>query len=124
MPHAQQDPVQQQPTAGSTSAAISNDVVRIAHRYTGRGPTKARTTIDRGFVAVVMGDTLLPAERTLAESGEGALVLEVRRKFQDAMRGELVAAVEQHTGRKVAAFMSTNHIDPDMAVEMFVLEAA
>jgi uncharacterized protein YbcI len=124
MPYAQQDPVRQQPKVGSTSAAISNDVVRIAHRYTGRGPTRARTTIDRDFVAVVMGDTLVQAERTLAESGEGALVLEVRRKFQDAMRGELVAAVEQHTGRKVTAFMSTNHIDPDMAVEMFVLEAA
>ena len=38
------------------------------------------------------------------------------------MREEAVAAVEQLIGRKVIAFMSTNHIDPDLAVEIFVLE--
>ena len=27
------------------------------------------------------------------------------------------------TGRKVVAMMSTNHIDPDLAAELFVLDA-
>ncbi len=40
------------------------------------------------------------------------------------MRDDLVATVEEHTGRKVAAFMSDNHIDPDMAVEVFALAPA
>ena len=30
--------------------------------------------------------------------------------------------IEQLTGRKVIGFMSDNHIDPDIAVEVFVLE--
>ena len=30
--------------------------------------------------------------------------------------------IEQLTGRKVIGFMSDNHIDPDLAVEVFVLE--
>jgi uncharacterized protein YbcI len=38
------------------------------------------------------------------------------------MRDELVALVEEQLGRKVIAFMSQNHIDPDLAVEVFVLE--
>ena len=38
------------------------------------------------------------------------------------MRDELIKAVEDATGRKVIAFMSQNHIDPDMAAEIFVLE--
>ena len=38
------------------------------------------------------------------------------------MREDLVAAVELNTGRSVVAFMSSNHIDPDMAAEVFVLE--
>ena len=38
------------------------------------------------------------------------------------MRGDLIAAVEEHTGRKVIAFLSDNHIDPDIGVETFVLE--
>jgi len=31
-------------------------------------------------------------------------------------------AVERHSGRKVRAFLSDNHVDPDIAVESFVLE--
>jgi len=33
-----------------------------------------------------------------------------------------VGAVEKHTGRTVVAFMSDNHIDPDTAIEAFILE--
>ena len=49
-------------------------------------------------------------------------VLEVRRRFQATMRDDLVAAVEDLTGREVAVFMSENHVDPDVALETFVLE--
>jgi hypothetical protein len=38
------------------------------------------------------------------------------------MREDLIAIVERHMERKVIAFMSQNHIDPDLAVEVFVLE--
>ena len=113
---------QQRPTSGSTVAAISNSVVRLTSQYTGRGPTKARTTLLDDLVVVVMADTMLQAERVLVEKGEAATVVEMRRKFQTAMRDDLIATVEEHTGRKVAAFMSDNHIDPDMATEVFVLE--
>ena len=46
----------------------------------------------------------------------------MRHRFQLAMREDLVGAVELATERKVIAFMSDNHIDPDMAAEVFVLE--
>lgn len=39
------------------------------------------------------------------------------------MRHDLVAAVEELTGRTVVAFMSDNHVDPDMAAELFVLDS-
>jgi uncharacterized protein YbcI len=38
------------------------------------------------------------------------------------MREEAIAKIEELTGRKVMAFMSANHIDPDLAAELFVLE--
>jgi hypothetical protein len=37
---------------------------------------------------------------------------------------DLVEIVEQELGSKVVAFMSQNHIDPDVAGEVFVLEPA
>jgi uncharacterized protein YbcI len=41
--------------------------------------------------------------------------------FQRAMRNDLCGAVEQLTERQVIAFFSDAHIEPDMAVESFVL---
>ena len=114
--------MEQRPTGGSLSAAISNAVVRITAEYTGRGPTKAQTSIRENMIVVLMQDTLTKAERTLLSSGQGDFVLETRSRFQAAMSADLVDAVELLTDRKVGAFMSANHIEPDMGAEIFVLE--
>jgi len=107
---------------GSTAAAISNDAVHLLQEYTGRGPTKARTSINRDSVMILFDDTLTKGERKLAEVGDGAAVLQMRHRFQEAMREDLISVVEKQMERKVVAFMSANHIDPDMAAEVFVLE--
>ena len=107
--------------AVSPSEAISNLVVRVTREYTGRGPTKARTHIVKDLVSVVLEDTLTRGERTLVDSHRSGQVLAMRLAFQDAMEAALVAGVQEILGRKVLAFMSSNHIDPDMAIENFVL---
>ena len=107
--------------AGPLAAAISNAMVALLHEYTGRGPTRARTTLDDDLIVCVLGDTLTNSERRLVSGDEERLVLEQRSTFQRLMRDEAVDAIEGLTGRKVAAFMSNNHIDPDLAVETFVL---
>jgi hypothetical protein len=38
------------------------------------------------------------------------------------MGADLIEIVETHTERTVVAFMSDNHIDPDLAAEIFILE--
>jgi uncharacterized protein YbcI len=96
--------------------------VRLLQEYTGRGPTKARTTINHDSVMILFGDALTKGEKKLAQVGDGAIVLQVRHRFQEAMSEDLIAIVETETERKVIAFMSANHLDPDMAAEVFVLE--
>jgi uncharacterized protein YbcI len=98
-------------------------VVHVLGEYTGRGPTRARAYVNRDTVTVVLHDTLTKGERQLVSDGHSQIVLHTRGVFQEMMRAELVASVEELTGRTVAAFMSANHIDPDMAVETFVLES-
>jgi hypothetical protein len=51
-------------------------------------------------------------------------VIRLRHDYQLVMRNELVEIVERELDRKVIAFMSQNHLDPDLAVEVFVLEPA
>lgn len=104
------------------AAAISNGVVRLTSEYTGRGPTKARTYINQDLVSVVLEDVLTKGERSLVKDGQEALVLAARHAYQLTMKTDLVELVEQMTGRKVRAFMSDNHTEPDVAIECFVLE--
>ena len=117
MPTTDQPPTER----GTMALAISNAVVRLTREYTGRGPTKARTHIHPDAIMTLLADTLTKGERALVERGEQDLVYEMRRAFQRAMRDDLCAAVEMITERQVIAFFSDTHIDPDMAIESFVL---
>ena len=112
------------PSEGQRAAAISTEVVHRLGVYTGRGPTKSRAYINGDTVTVLLHDALTKSERHLVSEGHARTVLDTRSLFQEMMRVELVAFVEKTMGRKVTAFMSANNIDPDMAVETFVLEPA
>ena len=59
-----------------------------------------------------------PADGVTAES---ELVLETRKAYQFTMRKDLTEGVEKITGRRVVAFLSANHLDPDLAIESFML---
>jgi uncharacterized protein YbcI len=112
------------PARGHLGLAVSNMVVKLVSDYTGRGPTKARTYLNDDLVTVVLRDTLTKGERSLVRDGEGELVLSVRLAYQQTMRGDITHGIEQITGRKVLAFLSANHMDPDIAIESFVLDGA
>ncbi|MGZ4270335.1 MAG: Na-translocating system protein MpsC family protein [Solirubrobacteraceae bacterium] len=107
---------------GELASAISDTVVRALARTTGRGPTRARTTLGENGVFVVLQDTLTRGEQTLADAGQDMAVLDLRRRWQQLMKAQVSREIEELTGRKVVGFMSDNHIDPDLAVEVFVLE--
>ena len=44
---------------------------------------------------MILQDCMTKAERSLVEAGKDADVLQLRRSFQETMRVDLVAAVEQ-----------------------------
>lgn len=71
---------------------------------------------------ILLGDTLTRGERQLVATGKADRVLQLRHDFQLVMRDELIETVEELIGRKVIAFMSQNHIDPDLAVEVLILQ--
>ena len=117
-------PMDPQHESQSLSAKIATSAVQVLHEYTGRGPTKAKTTINESLVTILLADTLTRGERTLVEHGHADRVLQVRHDYQTTMRDQLVGIVEQELDREVIAFMSQNHIDPDLAIEVFVLKPA
>jgi uncharacterized protein YbcI len=107
---------------GRQAASISNAITRLHRDHYGRGATTVRTIMQRNFVVCFLDDIYTPVERTLIEAGRREAVRETRNIFQDAMGPRFRDAVEEATGRRVIAFMSQVHFDPDMAAEVFVLE--
>jgi len=105
-------------------AAISNAVVRLLKEYYGKGPRRARTTYDGELVVVLLHGGFTRVEQTLLDAGRGASVIQQRMDFQEVMRAKFSEVIEQHTGRKVLAFMSGSHQEPDLIAELFVLEPA
>ena len=76
-------------THGELAAAISTAVVHTLAETTGKGPTKAKTTLGENGVFVVLQDNLTTGERTLVAAGEGPAVLDMRKRWQNIMRTEM-----------------------------------
>lgn len=109
--------------SGSLRNAISNELVSLLRERAGRGPTRARTYISEDMITCVFENALTPVERTLADGGQTRTIERVRGKLQEAMREEMVDCVEAISGRRVRAFLSANLVEPDIAVETFLLHA-
>ena len=109
-------------STGELAAALANAIVALMADYTGRGSPKSRCYVHKDLVVCVLHDSLTKGELRLVEDGKEEAVLAIRGTYQESMRSDLVAIVERLTGRKVAAFMSSNHVKPDVAIESFVLE--
>jgi uncharacterized protein YbcI len=110
------------PARGETLAQISTGLVQLHSRFYGKGPTKAKTHLVDDTVVSILRGGFTRVERTLLDTGQVESVYQMRRSFQQAMEAEFSQVVEEATGRKVIAYMSSINVDPDLAVELFVLE--
>jgi uncharacterized protein YbcI len=106
---------------GPQALAVGNAITRLHAEHYGRGASTTRTVYERNHVVAFLEDIYTPVERTLIDAGQEEGVKETRQLFQMAMRERFTEAVEEITGRKVIAFMSQVHFEPDMAAEVFVL---
>jgi uncharacterized protein YbcI len=104
------------------TAAISRELVSLHKQFYGRGPVRARTYLVDDTVLCVLEGGFTVVERTLIEVGRAAAVHEMRTSFQAAMRAQFTAIVESALGRGVRAYLSQVHTDPEVAVEVFLLD--
>ncbi|WP_026910790.1 Na-translocating system protein MpsC family protein [Patulibacter minatonensis] len=111
------------PAAGTTRIRkeIADAVVASLREVTGRGPVGTRVMMSPESIVVFLSNTLSVGEQELVKAGFTDEVLAVRSAYQATMRERVNARVSEITGREISAFMSTNNIEPDVAVEIFLL---
>jgi len=111
-------------TGGKLLAAISTSVVGILRDHYGRGPMKAKTyALDDIIVVVMRGSGFTALEQTIMDSGEPHRVVDMRHDFQRVMAKRYTETIEGLTGRKVLAFLSQAHVEPDITMEIFFIDA-
>ena len=110
---------------GHLLATISTSIVGILRDHYGRGPMRAKTyALDDIIVVVMRGSGFTPLEQTIMESGQPQRVVDMRHDFQHIMTKLFTDTIEELTGRRVTAFLSQAHVDPDITIEMFFIDGA
>jgi uncharacterized protein YbcI len=107
---------------GRLLAEITNRIVALMREHYGRGPIKAKTYVLDNLIVCVLSNGFTAIERTMVDGGEPHRVLDMRRDFQRMMKQRYSEMIEQLTGRKVLAFLSQAHIEPDLTIEMFLMD--
>src|SRR3984893_5082031 len=108
---------------GRLMAEITNRIVAFMREHYGRGPIKAKTYLLDNLIVCVLSDGFTAIERTMMEGGEPERVLAVRLDSQRMMKERYSNMIEELTGRKVLAFLSQAHVEPDLTIEMFLLDS-
>jgi uncharacterized protein YbcI len=107
---------------GRLLSEITNRIVSFMREHYGRGPIKAKTYVLDNLIVCVLSDGFTAIERTMMRGGEPDRVLEMRRDFQRLMKERYTEMVEELTGRKVLAFLSQAHVEPDLTIEVFLMD--
>ncbi len=100
---------------------ISNAAVALHREHFGRGPGAAKTHVTDNLVVCVLTDVFTPFEKTLIAAGEEERVRETRAVHRSATEDVYKLRMEEVLGRRVEAHMNSIHVDPDVAVDIFVL---
>jgi len=110
-------------SGGHLLAAISTSIVGIMHDHYGRGPMKAKTyALDYLIIVVMRGSGFTPLEQTHMNSGEAEHVVSMREDFQRLMASRYKEVIESLTGRTVLAFLGRSHVEPDITMEVFLMD--
>ena len=101
---------------------VSNSMVRAQKEFFGKGPESAKTYILDDLLIIVMRGGLTTAEKTMLEFGHPDQVRSFRQLFENEMTELLSTIIEETTGRRVRAYQSQVLFQPDVVVEIFVLD--
>lgn len=106
----------------ATRRSVSSAITRLRRDALGRGPSRARTYACDSIVLCVLDGGLTPSELSLKRMGRGDLVRRERMSLAAAMAGDVVHEVEQITGATVFQYVSQIVFDPDMTIDILVLD--
>ena len=110
-------------TKGQLEAKISEAIIKFEKEFMGRGPIETNTFIIKDAVLVRLKGVLTPAEKQLAKSAEGALLIKKTRvQLLEGARYLLKDIIMTITGCNINSLHSDISTKTGEKVIVFVLD--
>jgi uncharacterized protein YbcI len=108
---------------GQLLVTLCNGLVGLLREFAGRGPSKCKAHwAGPDLIVVLLRGGFTTAEQTLYEAGQGLAVRDSQHALSDVLETRMTELVQNTAARKVEAFMSASHQDPDLRALLFMLE--
>jgi uncharacterized protein YbcI len=107
---------------GTELSSITVAMVQLHLRFYGKGPTEAKTYAINDTILCILKGGFTTVEKTLMADGKFDEVESIRRSFQRTMKERFTEVIESTLDRRVLGYMSQINVDPDVAIELFLLE--
>ncbi len=108
------------PRGSHSLVDLSNAMVALHRRHFGRGPGAAKSFVTDEMAVCVLSDIYTQVEKTLIGAGQAEHVRRTRGLHQEALEDDYKTCVEEVMGRPVVAFLSVVHVEPDVAIDIFL----
>jgi uncharacterized protein YbcI len=107
---------------GTELSSITVAMVQLHRRFYGKGPTEAKTYAINDTILCILKGGFTTVEKTLVADGKMEEVERIRRSFQKTMEKRFIEVIESTLDRRVIGYLSQINADPDVAIEVFLLE--
>jgi uncharacterized protein YbcI len=112
-------------TGDELLVAVTDALVEFHQRYHSRTPVVGKALLlGEELLACVLGGVYSDVEQTMIDLQGATVLQETRSPFQEEMQHRFIAEVERLSGRGVQAFISNSHVDPELEIELFMLQPA
>jgi len=101
---------------------IANGIAQVYKDLYGRGPQKIVATILPDIVFVCLEEVNTPGQNKLADLDEIRLLDTVHSRLQRSIQGDLIAVVEDVTGRTVRSYVPGYNGRDNTATDAFLLQ--
>lgn len=101
---------------------IANGIAQVYKDLYGRGPQKIVATVLPDIVFVCLEEVNTPGQNKLADLDEIRLLDTVHSRLQRSIQGDLIAVVEEVTGRAVRSYIPGYNGRDNTATDAFLLQ--
>lgn len=110
------------PTRGQLERTLSQRIQALYRQEIGQQPSKVTCQLFDSKLAIVIENSITPAEKLLAEEGQNELAEQVRSGLEEVTKPRLKVVIEEVLGIKVSDMLSDSTLETNRTGVIAILD--